>query len=246
MQKFVQWCRIRILSNDRTRFTQLDPKLMFCRVSDRLVTQRTSVQNGQTGAIYTQVRATKSRQNFMQRADPIHPVWPQPHVLGVSKRFVTPRTEVQTGRTSRNGIYRNERTRSTPLDPKLMFWVFRSVLLLCELGWKMDQTGAIIAKVRATNSRRNFSQRTHPSHPIGSQTHVLGRFGPFHYNTNLGAKRAELKQLMHKFLQRTGIGIFRNERTRSTPLDPKLIFWGVSHRFVMAQTSMQNGLNGCH
>ena len=37
----------------------------------------------------------------------------------------------------------------------------------------------------------------------------------------LGAKRAELVQ---KFVPRTRVGIFRNERTRSTPMDPKLTF----------------------
>ena len=37
----------------------------------------------------------------------------------------------------------------------------------------------------------------------------------------LGAKRAELVQ---KFVPRSRIGIFRNERTRSTPSDPKLTF----------------------
>ena len=40
----------------------------------------------------------------------------------------------------------------------------------------------------------------------------------------LGAKRAKLVQLMQKFVQRCLVRIFRNERSRSTPLDPKLIF----------------------
>ena len=43
---------------------------------------------------------------------------------------------------------------------------------------------------------------------------------------NLGAKRAELLQ---KFVPRSRVGIFRNEGTRSTPLDPKLMFWCVSY-----------------
>jgi len=40
----------------------------------------------------------------------------------------------------------------------------------------------------------------------------------------LGAKRGKLVQLMQKFVPRSHIGIFRNERTQSTPLDPKLTF----------------------
>jgi len=80
---------------------------------------------------------------------------------------------------SRVGIFRNERTRSTPLDPKLTFWciwyylgAFGTVWLSYETRCKMGQTSA---KVRATKSRRNFCY----------------------------------------------------ERTRSTPLDPKLTFWCV-------------------
>ena len=43
--------------------------------------------------------------------------------------------------------------------------------------------------------------------------------GPFGCLTKLGAKQAELVQ---KFVPRSRVGIFRNECTRSTPLDPKL------------------------
>ena len=39
--------------------------------------------------------------------------------------------------------------------------------------------------------------------------------------TKLGAKLAKLVQ---KFVPRSRVGIFRNERTRSTPLDTKLMF----------------------
>ena len=51
----------------------------------------------------------------------------------------------------------------------------------------------------------------------------LGLFGCL---TKLGAKRAELVQ---KFVPRSWIRIFCNERTRSTPLDPKLMFWCISY-----------------
>ena len=71
----------------------------------------------------------------------------------------------------RVGIFRNERTRSTPLVPKLTFWC---------VSYYLDS-------------------------------------GPFGCLPTLGAKRAELLQ---KFVPRTRIGIFHNERTRSTLLDP--------------------------
>jgi hypothetical protein len=89
-------------------------------------------------------------------------------------------------------------------------------------------------------SRRNFLQQMYPTHAIGPQTHVLGRFGPFHYYTNFSGKQAKLVSLMHKIVQRRCVGIFRIERTRSTPLDPKLMFWCISNRSVTTQTLVQN------
>jgi len=73
-------------------------------------------------------------------------------------------------------IFRNKRTRSTPLDPKQCFSVFRTIWV---------------------------------------------HLGPFSCLTKLGAKRAELVQ---NFMPRSRVGIFRNERTRSIPVDPKLMF----------------------
>ena len=68
-------------------------------------------------------------------------------------------------------IIRNECPRSTLLDPKLTFWgvsyylgAFGTVWMPYETRCK---TGRTSAKVRATNLRRNVSQRMHPIHPIG-------------------------------------------------------------------------------
>ena len=83
------------------------------------------------------------------------------------QKFV-PRTRV--------GIFRNERTRSTPLDPKLTFCYVRTMWV---------------------------------------------HLGPLGCLTELGAKRAELVQ---KFVPRSRVRIFGNERTRSTPLDPNMTF----------------------
>jgi len=137
---------------------------------------------------------------------------------------------------SRVRIFRNERTRSNSLDPKLTFWcvlyhlgAFGTVWLPYET---QCNTGRTIAKVRATKSHRNFSQQTHPITPLD---HKLTFFalctiwvhsGPFRCLTKLGAKRAELVQ---KLVPQSRVGIFHNERTRSNPLDPKLTFWCVSY-----------------
>ena len=78
-------------------------------------------------------------------------------------------------------IFHNQHTRSTPLGPKLTFW--------CVL-------------------------------------YHLGAFATVCLLTKLGAKRAELVQ---KFVPRSRVRIFCNERIRSTPLDPKLMYWCVSY-----------------
>ena len=72
---------------------------------------------------------------------------------------------------SRIGIFRHESTRSTPLDPKLMFCcisyrlgAFATIRLPYKTRGKMFRTSA---KVRATKTRWSFSRRTHPIHPIG-------------------------------------------------------------------------------
>ena len=72
----------------------------------------------------------------------------------------------------------------------------------------------------------------------------LGLFGCL---TEFGAKRAELVQ---KFVPRSRVGIFRNELTRSSPLDPKLIillhfvlFGCIFDRLNALRNSVQNGPN---
>ena len=84
---------------------------------------------------------------------------------------------------SRIVIFHNKSTRSTPLDPKLMFWcisyhlgAFGTDRLPYETRRK---TGRTSAKDRATKSRQNFSQQTDPIHPIGPKTNVLVCFIPF-------------------------------------------------------------------
>jgi hypothetical protein len=132
------------------------------------------------------------------------------------------------------------------LNPNSCLGAFGTVSLLTELRCKMGRTGAINALVRATKSRRNFSQLTHPIHLIGPQINVLWHFRPFRYCKNFGAKWAELVQLIHKFVQQSHVGIFHNERTRSTSLYPKLMFWFISDCFITARTLVQNGPNCCN
>ena len=117
---------------------------------------------------------------------------------------------------SRVGICRNERTRTTPLDPKLTFWCVFYYFDAFGTLWLPYETrcttGRTSAKVRATKPRLNFSQRTHPK-----ETHwtLYCHFGvcrtiwvhslSFSCLTKLSAQRAELVQ---KFVPRSRVGFF--------------------------------------
>ena len=80
---------------------------------------------------------------------------------------------------SRVGIFCNERTRSTPLDAKLMFLYVLYYLGAFGTVWlpyeTLCKTGRTSAKVCATKSQWKFSQKTHPIHPSG-RTNVLVHF----------------------------------------------------------------------
>ena len=139
---------------------------------------------------------------------------------------------------SRVGIFRNERTRSTLLDPKLTFWCISYYMGAFGTVWLPYQTrcktGRTSAKVRATKSRRTFRNERTRSTPLDPKLTfwcvrtIWVHSGLFGSLTKLGAKQAELVQ---KFVPRSRVGIFRNERNRTTPLDPKLTFWCVSYSF---------------
>ena len=150
-------------------------------------------------------------------------------------------TRCKTGRTRAN-------VRATPLDHKLTFWcisyyyfgAFGTVWLPYETKCT---TGRTSAKVRAMKSHRTFRNkhtRSTPLDPILTfwcVSYYLGAFGTVWLPYEFSAKRAELVQ---KFVKQSRIGIFRNERTRSTPLDPKLTFWCLSNYLVAFGTDGPN------
>ena len=134
------------------------------------------------------------------------------------------------------GIIRNEHTRSTPLDPKLTFWsvsyylgAFGTVCCLTKLGAKRAELVQKFVPRSCVGIFRNECTRSTPLDPklmFWCVSYYLGAFGTVWLPYKLDAKQAELGQ---KFVPRTCVGIFRNECTRSTPLDPKLTFWCVSN-----------------
>ena len=151
----------------------------------------TRSKTGQTGAINATVRATMFCLNFSQKNAPDPHHWTLNswfcvfhsvcmhlapfcyNTILAAKRAkqvqlmqkLVPRCLVR--------IFHNERPRSTPLDPKLRVWcvsfhlgAFGTVSLLHKTCCKTSQTGAINAKVRATMSCLNFSQRMLPINTI--------------------------------------------------------------------------------
>ena len=87
----------------------------------------------------------------------------------------------------RVGIFRNERTRSTPFDPKLTFWCVSNYLGASGTVWLLYKTrfktGRTSTKVRATKSHWNFLKRMHlitllyPKLTFWCVSYYLGAFG---------------------------------------------------------------------
>ena len=101
-----------------------------------------------------------------------HTIWVNSGPFGCLTKLGAKRAELvqKFVPRSRIGILRNEHTLSNPFDPNLTFWcvlyhlgAFGTVWLSYETRCKTDRPSA---KVRATKSRWNFSQGTHPNHPI--------------------------------------------------------------------------------
>ena len=122
------------------------------------------------------------------------------------------------------------------MDPKLRFCcvlyylgAFGTVRLSYETWGKTGQTSA---KVRATKSGWNFSQRTHLIHPIGLYIDVwcisyyLGAFGtvwlPYKTRCKTGQTSAKVRATKSRrnFSQRTHL---------IHPIGAKLMFWCVSY-----------------
>ena len=190
MQKFVPQSLVRISWNGRSRSTQLGPKLMFSCVSFCL---------GTFGKIMLLHKLDAKRAKLVQ----------------LMPKFM-PRCLVRN--------FHNEHSRSTPLEPKLMFCcvyfhlgAFGTVLLLHETWCKTRQTGAINAKVCAMMSFWIFRNKRSRSTPLDPKlmfwcvSSRLSAFGTVFYCTKLGAKYANMVQLMQKFVQWCLVRIFCNE-----------------------------------
>jgi len=153
-------------------------------------------------------------------------------------------------------IFHNERSRSTPLDPKLIFWcisirlgAFGTVSLLHETRCKWANLVQLMHEfvpqslVGISRNRRTRSTQLDPKLRFSCVSFRLGAFGTIMLLYKLDAKRAKLVQLMQKFVPRSVVRNFRNERTRSTPLEYKLMFWCVSFWTKLGEKRQTGAIN---
>src|SRR6185295_1401024 len=82
--------------------------------------------------------------------------------------------------------------------------------------------------IRISRNGRSRSTQLDPKLTFSCVSFCLGAFGTIMLLHKLDAKDSKLVQLMQKFVPRCLIRIFCNERSRSTPLEPKLKFWCIS------------------
>ena len=107
--------------------------------------------------------------------------------------------------------------------------------------------------IRISRNGRSRSTQLDPKLMFSCVSFCLGAFGTIMLLHKLDAKHSKLVQLMQKFVPRCLIRNFRNECSRSTPLDPKLMFWGVPflfgciwNRFATARNLLQNAPKWCN
>ena len=122
--------------------------------------------------------------------------------LPYETRCKTGRTSVKVRETISRRTFHNERTRSTPLDPKLTFWCVLYYLGALGTAWlpyeTRCKTGRTRASVRGTKSRRTFRNECTRSTPLDNilmfwcVRTIWVHSGLFGCLTKLGAKRAEL------------------------------------------------------
>jgi hypothetical protein len=157
--------------------------VLFGCILDCLVVLRNSVQNGPNlcksscHEVAFEFFATNAPDppcwTLNWRFGAFRTIWVHSGLFGCLSKLCAKRAELVQKFVPRSRIvfFRNERTQSTPLDPKLMFWCASYYLGAFGTVWlpyeTRSKTGRTSAKVRATKSRRNFSQRTHPILHIG-------------------------------------------------------------------------------
>ena len=90
--------------------------------------------------------------------------------------------------------------------------------------------------IRISWNRRSRSPQLDPKLMFSCVSFRLGAFGTIMLLHKLDAKCAKLVQLMQKFVPRCLVRNFRNKHSRSTLLEPKLMFWCISFQLGASGT----------
>ena len=149
-------------------------------------------------AINAKVRAMKSRREFSQQTNPIHPIGPYAHVLVCCIVFGCIWGRFKTAWNSMHN----------------------------SVNWCNQCTSScheVTSEIFVTNTTSPLHWTLHSC--VGALHSVWVHLLSFRNCMKLDAKRGELVQLKQKFMPQSHVGIFRNERTQSNTLDPKLMFW---------------------
>jgi len=85
-------------------------------------------------------------------------------------------------------------------------------------------------------NKSTWSTPLDSKHMFWCVSYHFGAFGIVFWTTKLGVERDELVQLLQNFVPWSHIGIFPNERSRSSPFDSKLIYWCISYRLAAFET----------
>ena len=241
MQNSCHKVTLGFLSNKCTQSTPLDPKLMFWCVSYLLgafgTVKLPYETQGKTFWTRAKVRATKSRRSFSRRTHLIHHIGPYSHVLVCFIPFWCIWDHLVALPISEQNEVASEFFTTNAPDPSLgtinlCFGAIHTIWVhLRPFGCHRNRgakRAELVQKFENEVALEFFASNA-PDPPHWTLNWCFAAFRtiwvhlwPFGCLTKLGAKRAELVQ---KLVPRSCVNIFRNERTRCTPLDPKLIFW---------------------
>src|SRR6187551_521609 len=238
--------------NERTQSTFLDPIVMFCFVLVSFVTVPKIMQMLKLmhpfGSSTKRCTVSIQKQNECTQSTLLVPIVMFWFVL-VS--FVTVPKIMQmlhlmhpfgslTKRCTVSIQKRNERTQSTFLDPIVMFWFvlvsFVTMQKTMQMLHLMHPFGSLTKRCTVSIQKRNERTQSTLLEPIVMFWFVLVSFVTVQ-------KTMQMLHLMHPFgsltKRSTVSGQKRNERTQSTFLDPRVMFWFVLVSFVTVQKTMQ-------
>jgi hypothetical protein len=196
-----------------------------------------------------QVRATKSRLNFLQRTLLINLIGPKSHVLGrlrlflCCKNFHAKKVELvpfmhMFGQQSCIVIFRNKRTWSTPLDPKFKFWGVSGRFVT---AWKSVQNGLNLCNKVTTD----IFVTNAPDPSYWTPNSCFGAFRTVSLHHELRCKMGQTHTINAQVHATKSCQNFSQWSHPIHAIGPQTHVLEHLGLYVTAQTSVQNGLTWC-